>query len=199
MCDGAENPLPQRHCDGHDRRGSGAERHGPAIKAGDCPPIDLLQKVADVGGDHVDQRWRRFEGLLFGEGFALHDRLLCQLRIPSTLGRKCPRVCRDVFSGFFGGGFVHRLAASSHRVSRTDVRARRHCRQIGGNRQQKPGGGRTRARRCDMDRDRSLCREHPRHDLSRRIDEPAWRPQREDNERSTISIGAVERLDHVFR
>ena len=176
----------------------GAQRDGAPIKTRDGAAIDLLQQIVNVGRNHVDERRRRFDRFLFGEGFALQHCLLCELRVATALAGQRARVGGDVFGGLFRRGLVHRLAASGDRMRRADVGAGRHCRKIGRNGQQESGRCRARARRCDMDGNRSFRRKHSRDDLPRRVDEPARRAQRKDDERGTGCIGALHRLDHVF-
>ena len=171
-----------------------------AVESRDGAAVELLQQIVEARRHEIDERRRGLRGLLFGERLALKHGLLGQR---ARCGRACPR-CVRTYAAMSSAAFFEVVssidgAAAGHRMRGADVRAGRHRRDVGGDRDDEAGRRRPRARRRHVHRNRRLRRDHFRDDVARRIDETAGRAQREHDERRVRGVGARDRVDHVLR
>jgi hypothetical protein len=172
---------------------------GRPIEPSDASAVQLVQELGKVGGHEIDQGRRRGQCFLFGERAALCDGLRSQRCVAMPVGGERARIGGDILGRFLRHRLVDLLAAALDRMCGPDVGPRRHGGDIGGDGDQESGGRGASARWTDEHDDRRPGGDHVRHDRPGGIDETAWSPQREDDQRRTLAIRTIHRLVHVIR
>ena len=94
---------------------------------------------------------------------------------------------------FFGHHLVDLLAVAGDGMRGADVRTRRHRGDVGRDRDQEAGGGGAVAGGADEHRDRRLGADDGVVDVAGRIEQPAGRVQREDDQRGAVGVGPGDR------
>ena len=198
--DGAQDALAPGHLHLDDAGVGGPDGHGAAVEARDGRAIQLLEQVTDVGRNQVDERRRRGQGLAIGERAAVEHGLGRKGDVaPAAFGeRPGPRrqIRRDLLRHGLVRLGVRRASAGRHGMGGAHVGARRHRRDVGGQHQDEARRRGARPGRSDQNRDGRAGRDHAADDGLRGVHQPAWRPEREDEQRGPLGIRAVDGRHH---
>ena len=156
MGDRTQESLSPGHLCHDDSCLGSPNRFDLAIPPANRSTVNLPQKIVKVRRNKIDQRWVSLERFCFCERTAVCHSLFRELNVSLPLTRQRPCVCRNVRCSLLCRCLIHRLASARHWMRRTNVRARRHRRDVSRDRDQKPSRSGACATRTNVDDNRCL-------------------------------------------
>ncbi len=163
------------------------------VRPSSCP-----QQIGHVLCDEIDQGRRGAERFGIRERAALHHRFGGKSDIPLARFSQRSHIRRHILRRLRGHGRISRLSCAGHRVCRSDVRARRHDGDVGGDGEDESRRRRAGAGRPDEHDDRCARRDHSRDDVAGRVEQPARRSQGDHDDIGVRGVRLRDRLVDVL-